>query len=577
MRAQTWVTTLLLVATVAGCGPTTRSAATASEGTAPAPVAQPERSKTITIGGITPITGFEPWASGSTTGGPSTVRELNTTGLISADAHGNFAPRIAGRMASAEDGTLVFLPDGRMQTTLSLRPDVKWHDGAPFTADDAVFGWKVTSHPNVPPIRSPVFRSVDNVAAPDPLTVVITWKAPFSRYRELGHFAFPLLPRHLLGTAFEGDMDSFVNLPYWTSENIHLGPFYLADYGLADSAVFKRFEGYFLGAPKVDTVIFRTVRDPNVLFATLLAGEVDIAAEQALAFEHLMQLRDRWQQDGGGALATREGVWRFASVQFNPEWARPPELSRDVQLRRGLYAALDLPAIREALLPGFSDSEADTFLEKTDSRNAIVGKPFAGARYDVTLSRELLAEGAWRAGADGRLRNPSGEQVAFELRTTGNYRQELSIVAQYWRDLGIDVSENLMGGALVRDDEYRVKFPALELTTQGIGDGTLNRFYGPVIPTPQNRFSGSNSGGYRNPTFDGLFERLYRTLDEREQSQLLKQMGEIIATDLPALSIYKEIRAVAVRAGVRALLGDYAGTGTSGPAIARHAHLWDRD
>ena len=47
-------------------------------------------------------------------------------------------------------------PDGRMETTYALKPNLAWHDGAPLTADDFVFAWRVYATPelgvsNTPP------------------------------------------------------------------------------------------------------------------------------------------------------------------------------------------------------------------------------------------------------------------------------------------------------------------------------------------------------------------------------------------------------------------------------------------
>lgn len=36
--------------------------------------------------------------------------------------------RVAARIPSPDDGTLTVLPDGRMRTVWSLRPEARWHD-----------------------------------------------------------------------------------------------------------------------------------------------------------------------------------------------------------------------------------------------------------------------------------------------------------------------------------------------------------------------------------------------------------------------------------------------------------------
>jgi peptide/nickel transport system substrate-binding protein len=39
-------------------------------------------------------------------------------------------------------------PDGRMETTYRLKPNLTWHDGQPLTADDFVFSWRMYTTPD---------------------------------------------------------------------------------------------------------------------------------------------------------------------------------------------------------------------------------------------------------------------------------------------------------------------------------------------------------------------------------------------------------------------------------------------
>ena len=36
-----------------------------------------------------------------------------------------------------------------METTYRLRPNLTWHDGAPLTAEDFVFSWRVYANPDL--------------------------------------------------------------------------------------------------------------------------------------------------------------------------------------------------------------------------------------------------------------------------------------------------------------------------------------------------------------------------------------------------------------------------------------------
>src|SRR5690606_30678637 len=63
--------------------------------------------------------------------------------------------------------------------TFKLRPDVKFSDGSPFTADDVVFTYdRVHKVPNSPSSYALYLNAVDKVEALDPLTLRITTKGP---------------------------------------------------------------------------------------------------------------------------------------------------------------------------------------------------------------------------------------------------------------------------------------------------------------------------------------------------------------------------------------------------------------
>lgn len=566
MRATTLIS-LLLISLLGCAGP--RPSTTAS-GSVPEP---PLQRKTITVAALNSVKGFSPWLIGTTGGGARSLFEIHTNGLVTTDDVGNFAGRLADGLPTFDDGSITVLPNGQLETRWKLRSGVRWHDGAPFTAEDLVFSWQVHSHTEIPSGGSAVLGRIERVEAPDPLTLVITWKTTFFRALQLDYPAFWPVPKHLLAAAFEGDKETFLNLPYWTTEYVHLGPYRVSDFGLGENLVLHRFDDFFLGRPKVETIIIRIIPDANTLLANSKAGVLDIVTESALSVDVGAQLRDEWARTGEGVVLAKPSVWRFVLVQFNPDYGRPPELRQDVRVRRGLLAAIDREALRDADLPGFG-TDLGTFMLRDDPRAPLVEQPFARFRHDATLAARELADAGWVRGADGRVTNRAGERAQLELRATAGSNRQIAIVAQYWRDLGLEVVEDIVPGSLISDRPYRASFPGMEFTAQGSGDTMLVRFDSRQCPRPP-RFSGSQGGCYSRADLDRLIDRLYGTIDLREQGLALREIGELMAADLPALPMYMNVTVAAVRGGVHAL-ADYPGS--LGPGtVSRNAHLWDRD
>lgn len=572
---HSWLACLLLAAV--GCAPMSTGGPRDVAGGDPG--GAPSGPKTITLAQINAVPSYGPWEFSNTSGGGASLAEVHSMGLTTQDQRGNVAPRLVGSLPSFDSGTIVVSPDGRMQTTWKLRPDVTWQDGVRFTSDDVVFSYLVHSHPELRSSITAASPFIERMDTPDPLTAVITWKTTFYNALDLNHRALWLLPRHILGEAFEGDKEAFRALPYFTTDYVNLGPFRLVDWGLGENQVFERYDGYFLGRPKVDRIIIRSIADPTTILTNLKAGALDMAAEKTLLTDVYTELRDEWRQTGAGVLIPRQENWRYIWFQFLPEYARPLELSQDVRLRRGLAYGWDRESLRELILPGFDVrlTSGDTFMEAIDPRGEAVGKPFARYQYDQNRALQELTDGGWRRGPDGRIRNPAGEIVQVEARGNPPDVKELAVIADGWRRLGLEVSEFIPPPALGRDNEYKSKFPTVETRARGNSDGIFSSFDGRLGSGPQNRWQGANTSHYANPVLDRLIDKLYATPDQREQALTMKEMGELMAEDLPALSMYFRISFMSVRNTVKGpIFEDFPNTRQSGGAVARNAHLWER-
>lgn len=563
-------TAALVLALLVGCapGPAARPASQEASG------ATGGVAKTIILGQLNAVQSYGPWDFSNTSGGGAALAEIHTNGLISEDVHHmeNVEPQLAARLPSLDDGTISVSSDGRTRITWTLRPNIKWHDGTAFSADDLVFTWQVLTHPDLRSSIDEVIRRAERVEATGPLTLVFTWSSPFYRALDLSARDFWPLPRHILAEAFEGDKLAFLNQRYFTTEYVNLGPFRLVDFGLGENQVFERFDDYYLGRPKVNTIILRTISDTNTMLANLRAGAVDAAGYKTLPAEMFVRLKEEWGQSGAMLLAERQDNWRYAWFQFDPQWGQPPEMSRDARIRRGLMYGLDRDALRDLLVPGFAHSSADSFMLTTDTRWQQVGQPFARYRYDPTRAAQEMADGGWRRGGDGRLLNAVGQQVQIEVRGNPPDAPEIAAIADFWRRLGVDVTELLPPPALGRDNEYKSKFPGLETRARGTGGEILVSFDSRLHSTAQNRWQGANTGHYANPLLDRMIDQLYVTVDESAQVPLLREIGELMATDLPALPLYFKATFATVNKSAR-ILTDYGG-----PALMpRYAHQWDRD
>ncbi|HBH00704.1 MAG TPA: peptide-binding protein, partial [Candidatus Rokubacteria bacterium] len=68
-----------------------------------------------------------------------------------------------------------------LELTLQLKKNVRWHDGRPFTADDAVFTYETMIDPRTPTAYREDFKAVASAVAQDPYTLRVRYKEPYAK------------------------------------------------------------------------------------------------------------------------------------------------------------------------------------------------------------------------------------------------------------------------------------------------------------------------------------------------------------------------------------------------------------
>jgi peptide/nickel transport system substrate-binding protein len=108
--------------------------------------------------------------------------------------------------------------------------------------------------------------------------------------------------------------------------------------------------------------------------------------------------------------------------------------------------------------------------------------------------------------------------------------------------------------------------------------GTLSavrRFIGDATPTPENRWTGTNRGGYMNSAWDDIGEQLRVTLDGNRQIELERELVRIFSTELPVLPIYYEVQVVPTAAGLTGVQGLKGIAHTGHVMHTWNVHEWD--
>ena len=472
----------------------------------------------------------------------STTRRMFNAYLVLFDQRGNAQPYLAAELPQLNGPSWTVFPDGRMETTYKLRPNLVWHDGTPLTAEDFVFAWRVYASPALGVASAPPTSLMDGVVAPDPLTVTIRWNGQHAGAGVLTE-QFPPLPRHLLESPFETvATDAFAAHPYWTTQFVGAGPFRVDRWEPGAYIEASAFSRHVLGAPKIERVRLIFISDSNTALANLLAGEVHYAPEDsAIRFQQALTVEREWAPVNGGSILIKPDLWRSTFVQFHPERLATPGLV-DVRVRKALALTMDKEGLNQALFEGQGQEiMADVpFIPKTTGYYAAIEPAVTKYPFDPSRAQTLLTGAGYTRAADGVWASPTAGRLSFGLLTgaTSQNETEMSILAAGWRQVGFEVQESVMPAAQAQDGQARSMFPGLSIISIPLGEATLATTGTVGISAPENRWTGRNRGSWSNPEFDRFADTFTRTLDQQERVQAVAQMVRIFSEELPNISMY---------------------------------------
>jgi len=468
----------------------------------------------------------------------TTTLRLFNANLVLFNQRGQPVPYLASQLPQLNTDTWQVSPDGHMETTYKLKPNLVWHDGEPLTADDFVFSWRAFTTSGLGTPNSPPDSLIDEVVAPDPLTVTVRWKRP---YYDAGILSdqFPPLPKHILDSALQTSTpEVFAANSYWTQDYIGAGPFRLDRWEPGAFIEATAFNRHVLGAPKIGRVRIIFIGDPNTTLANLLAGEVQFSADDSIRFEQGLTLQREWGPTGGSVLV-KPSLWRSSYVQFRPELLATPGLA-DRRVRKALALTMDKQGLNQALFEGQGIMSDVPFVPSTVDYFSAIEPMVTRYQYDLARAQSLLTDAGFARGADGVWASPSAGRLSFGLTTTSSSQNEseLSILGASWRQAGFEVSESVLPVAQAQDGQARSSFPGLFTFSTPLGEDTLAAQTTIAMPRPENRWIGFNRGGWSSPQFDRIADEFNGTLDQQQRVKLIGEMLQIYTEEVPALPLY---------------------------------------
>jgi peptide/nickel transport system substrate-binding protein len=472
------------------------------------------------------------------------VAELVHAALVHADDQGALRPQLAEAVPTLENGLWQLLPEGRMTTTLTIKPDARWHDGTPVTTDDLLLGARVEQDRELGIPRARVWDFVEAIEPRDARTVTVRWNAPYIEADAMFSYlyAFPL-PKHLLEAAYSENKAGFLGLPYWSNEFVGAGPYRMHEWVPNSHVVVRRNDDYLLGQPKVEEIEVRFVQDPNTVMTNLLARAADITLGKSLIPLEQGELVAR--QRGDMRVSTTYRSWYPLHAQFIDT---QPAIVLDVRFRRALLHAIDRQTLADNFI-GPRTTVAHSYVGPDTPGYEAIEPSIIKYAYDPRRAMQMIEGLGYTRGADGFFVDNAGERLQVEIRTTIRAEMQPKIVAAvaaYWKESGVDVDQVNIPPQRQQDREYRATFPAFEMPGGGndLSPEEIMRHHSSATPLPENRYAVTgNYARHRSAELDSYIEQFITTIPRAERLQALARIAHYESDVLPILGLFYQVDA----------------------------------
>ncbi|PLR34016.1 ABC transporter substrate-binding protein [Chimaeribacter californicus] len=418
-------------------------------------------------------------------------------------------------------------PDGKVYT-FHLRKDVKFQTTKNFTptrnfnADDVIFSFMRQKDPANPyhNVSGGVYANFDSMALgtlitaidkPDDYTVRFTLahaEAPF--LADLGMYFASILSKEYADQMLKAGTPEKVD-----TQPVGTGPFQLVQYQKDSRILYKAFDHYWEGKPKLDRLVFTITPDAAVRYAKLEKNEC-----QVMPFPNPADL-PRMRKNPDLTLMEKPGL-NIGFLAFN---VKKPPLD-NLKVRQALALAVNKPAIMEAVFNGTGQPAKNLLPPGVWSANTAV----QDYPYDPAQAKKLLAE----AGL--------GQGFAIDLWAmpvqrpyNPNARRMAEMIQADWAKIGVKATI-----VTYEWGEYLQRVKRGEHQTALMGWTTANadpdNFFGPLYSCASAN-GGSNSSQWCYPPFDKLITAARATTDQNQRIAMYQQAQVMMHEQVPALMI----------------------------------------
>jgi peptide/nickel transport system substrate-binding protein len=450
------LTASIIIALLSGCSSTSAPTSSTQSSTSPGPNASAAASGgKLRVGIITDFGTLDP--ARSTRLIDEELYNNIYDPLVKLTPDGKFIPGLATKWTISEDGKTY---------TFELRKEVKFHDGTDFNAQAVIDNWNWIRDPaNASPRRTDLIL-VEDLSAPDPYTMIVKLKTPFTPFiatitGRTGLIASP--------TAKKKFGDQYEMNPVGT------GPFQFVEWNKNDHLTIKKNPNYWeKGFPKLDEAEFKPIVNQSQKLNALISGQVDLV--DSFPFQEIPKVEKMKGFKLG--FGTSFGFSRLYMNLTKPQF-------QDVHIRRAMNYAINRDELNQIIyfgkfVPGYS------FFSPASWAN--------DPNIKVTYSIEKAKEELKLAGS------PDGFSFTFLSANDPQSMQMSQLFQSQLAKAGITMKIEALDASAITKRTVGGDFEVAGGGWSGMVDPDQNSYAFAVTDAPFNR------GKYSNPKVDKLLQ-----------------------------------------------------------------------
>jgi peptide/nickel transport system substrate-binding protein len=457
------------------------------------------------------------------------VAALCFDGLLTINKKGLPMPAVAAALPKITNGGKTY--------TFKLRPNAKWSDGTPLTADDVVFTFELMFSKKYKDFSSAYSGDagtyIKSARAINAHTVELVTKTAYAPF-QLEFCTLGLLPKHVLGGMTGTQLNTAAYNLKPTATN---GAFMLTSWVKGSQITFAPNPHYYRGVAKLKNYIIKIIADPTSIVQQLQTGEIQVGPVSADQYAAVKANSDI------DLVEFPSTTVEVATFQLRPTVPSSKFFS-DKRVRQALWWGLNREAIIDSIF--FKTGALFTNSPEPVGTPAHINSTSPNYRYDPEKAKALLKAAGWTKGKGGILAK-GGVQAKFTILTISNsdLLPTIEAMAQQWGALGVKVATRGVPIGTIIDQLLKTRTFDMILIGNNLlsADPDMSAYYHSRNAAP----GGLNAGDYKNPAMDAILDKQIKELNETKRLKYLADFQNVFADDPPGIPVVSLTGAYGVR------------------------------